>query len=92
MDEIRHKILVACVFLMVAQHVIAIIAILQKLILNPDYGATVMIFAMMVAEDSALRRRRSNPFGCMTEVMFCKQSLVSMLFGYIIQATYKVTS
>lgn len=59
MDERRHKVLVALVFFMAVRHVMAVIAILQKLALNQHYGAMAMVFAMMVVEGSASRRTRS---------------------------------
>ena len=59
MDEQRQKVLVALVFFMAVRHVMAVVAILQKLALHQHYVAMAMVFAMMVAESGASRRTRS---------------------------------
>ena len=69
MDEQRQKVLVALVFFMAVQHVMAVVAILQQLALHQHYGAMAMVFVMMVGESGASRRTwsiwmydRSTPF------------------------------
>ena len=59
MDERRQKVLVAFVFFMAVRHVMAVVAILQKLALHQHYVGMAMVFAMMVAESGASRRTRS---------------------------------
>src|SRR5450631_685243 len=59
MDERRRKILVALVFFMAVRHVMAVVAILQKIALHEHYDAMTIVFATMVVESSTSRRIRS---------------------------------
>ncbi len=52
MDKRRHNVLVALVFFMAIQHVIAVVAILQQLNLHQLYGATMMMFVVTSSLDS----------------------------------------
>ena len=59
MDERRQQILVVLVVFMTVRHVMAIVAISQKLVLCQHYAIITMVFAMMVAESSVSRRTHS---------------------------------
>jgi hypothetical protein len=52
MDERRHKVLVALVFFMAIQHVMAVVAILQQLALHQLSGAMMMMFVVTPSLDS----------------------------------------
>jgi hypothetical protein len=102
MDERKQKILVALVFFMVVRHVMAVVAILQKLALHQHYAAMTMVFAMMVAESSASRRTRSIwmydrstifadrlLFGCYSVKMFKQHTrLLPETFDYLCGVLY----
>jgi uncharacterized membrane protein len=60
MDECRHKVLVALVFFMAIQHVMAVVAILQQLALYQIYGAMMMMFVVTPSLESIEHKLNSK--------------------------------